>query len=146
MAGTPPAPAADMAALMARTEELHRRLQAAEQRAAAAEAAAQAATQATAQVGQAAQQAQQAVAAQQQQQRQQQTMPSLVDPKVLGRPKTFSGKREEWTGWAFGFSSFLGGVTPLALDALRWAESQPDPIPVQPTTQEHQQHLPFSRQ
>ena len=70
----------------------------------------------------------------------------LVDTRSLGRPKVFSGKREEWKGWCFSFTAFLGGADPNILQALEWAEQQLDAIPDQPQMgdTEHTLHAPYS--
>ena len=38
------------------------------------------------------------------------TAPSLIDTKLLGIPKGYSGNRSEWNQWKFVFRAYVGAV------------------------------------
>eukprot|EP00971_Amphidinium_carterae_P203279 4034035-Amphidinium_carterae.1 len=119
-----------LAAILARQEELHQRLIAAE---AAATQAQQRATSAERRL--------------ESERGDRAARTPLVDTRTLGKPKVFSGKREEWQAWQFGFTAYLGGADPGVLAALQWAERNADAIPnVAPTGSEHEQHARYTRQ
>ena len=56
--------------------------------------------------------------------------PALIDTKLLGRPKSYSGARGEWGPWKLVFISYIGALSPALLARLQHAERQPSPLPL----------------
>ena len=54
----------------------------------------------------------------------------LVDTKSFGKPRIFSGSRETWKSWSFGFTSFLKGANVKVGEALKWAEDSDDIVTI----------------
>ena len=48
--------------------------------------------------------------------------PSLIDTKLLGRPKGYSGNRGEWGQWKFVFKAYIGALNGEMLRRLEIAE------------------------
>ena len=48
----------------------------------------------------------------------------LVDTRLLGRPKTYSGSKPEWAQWKFVFKSYIGAVDQSLLTSMDTAEVQ----------------------
>ena len=56
------------------------------------------------------------------------TQRSVIDTKALGRPVPFAGKRDEWAGWAYKFSTWFGSQFEHGVAMLEWAQSQEETI------------------
>ncbi len=56
--------------------------------------------------------------------------PALIDTKLLGRPKSYSGARRQWGPWKLVFISYIGALSPALLARLEHAERQPSPLPL----------------
>ncbi len=54
--------------------------------------------------------------------------PPLVDTRMLGKPKSYSGHRANWQAWKYVFKSYLGVLDSKLLDFLENAEGQTTPI------------------
>ena len=54
--------------------------------------------------------------------------PPLVDTRLLGRPKSYSGHRGEWQTWKYVFKSYVGAMDSKLLDFLDGAEGATAPI------------------
>ena len=53
---------------------------------------------------------------------------ALVDGRLLGRPRSYSGKSQEWNAFKFVFKAFVGVVAPAVLTAMDRAEPLTEPI------------------
>ena len=56
------------------------------------------------------------------------TQRSVIDTKALGRPAPFAGKRDEWAGWAYKFSTWFGSQFEHGVAMLEWALSREEAI------------------
>ena len=54
--------------------------------------------------------------------------PSLIDMKGLGRPKEFSGRKEDFQQWSKKTEAFFAGVIMESEMMLEWAAEQPKEI------------------
>ena len=53
---------------------------------------------------------------------------SMVDTRVLGKPRNFSGKDEDWTGWVTIFRAYAGAIDNQLLADMQRAEVQLQPV------------------
>jgi hypothetical protein len=56
--------------------------------------------------------------------------PSLINTKLLGRPKGYSGNRQEWSQWKFVFKAYVGALNSEMLRRLEVAEKSPIAMPL----------------
>ena len=54
---------------------------------------------------------------------------SMVDTRVLGKPRSFSGKDEDWNGWVTIFRAYSGAVDQRLLADMDVAEISIVPLP-----------------
>ena len=54
--------------------------------------------------------------------------PSLIDVKGLGRPKEFTGRKEDFQQWSNKTEAFFAGVINKSEMMLEWAAEQPTEI------------------
>ncbi len=52
----------------------------------------------------------------------------LVDTRILGKPKPFSGKSAEWKDWSFVLYGFCGAVAEVFEQRMRHHAHMNDPI------------------
>ena len=52
----------------------------------------------------------------------------LIDTKLLGKPKQYSGNRSEWASWKFVFRSYIGTISGQLLNRLEQVERLADPV------------------
>ena len=64
---------------------------------------------------------------------------ALVDGRLLGRPRAYSGNSEEWNAFKFVFKSYIGVVAPQTVTEMDRAETQAGPITVGGLSQEDAQ-------
>ena len=53
---------------------------------------------------------------------------ALVDARLLGRPRSYSGNSQEWNAFKFVFKSYIGVVAHPMLAAMIHAETLKEPI------------------
>ena len=53
---------------------------------------------------------------------------ALVDGRLLERPRSYSGKSQEWNAFQFVFKAFVGVVAPAVLTAMDRAEPLTEPV------------------
>jgi hypothetical protein len=58
------------------------------------------------------------------------TAPSLIDTKLFGRPKGYSGNRNEWGQWKFAFKAYIGALSSEMLRKLDHAEKSLSSMPL----------------
>ena len=56
--------------------------------------------------------------------------PSLIDTKLLGRPRGYSGNRQEWSQWKFVFKAYIGALNGEMLRRLEVAEKSGTSMPL----------------
>ena len=66
------------------------------------------------------------------------TAPSLIDTKLLGRPKGYSGNRSEWNQWKFVFKAYVGALSSEMLRKIDHAEKSIGAMPLGAFTPEEQ--------
>ncbi len=54
----------------------------------------------------------------------------LIDTKLLGRPRSYSGACGEWGQWRLVFISYIGALSPAPLAGLEHAERQHSALPL----------------
>ncbi len=52
----------------------------------------------------------------------------LVDTRLLGKPKSYTGHRVDWQSWKCVFKSYVGAMDVRLLDYLDGAEARSTPI------------------
>ena len=67
-------------------------------------------------------------------------LPPLVDTKLLGKPKPYSGQRSDWQQWKYVFKAYLGALDTQLAQSVDLAEQQQDPIPYEPLSEAKKQH------
>ena len=60
------------------------------------------------------------------------TSKSVVDTRVLGRPKSFDGQQENWQDWTFAMRAYLSCLTETMADLLDATEKSPETIELGP--------------
>ena len=60
------------------------------------------------------------------------TSKSVVDPRVLGKPKNFDGQQDKWQDWSFAVRAYLNCLTETMADLLDAAEKSPEMIELGP--------------
>ena len=55
-------------------------------------------------------------------------MRGIVDTRLLGKPKSFGGKDEEWSMWSVILRAYIGAVSPKLLKMMERTEALTEPV------------------
>ena len=56
-------------------------------------------------------------------------MGSVLDPKWMGRPKTYDGDKKNWRKFATSVKGYVGAICPELLAMMKIAQTLRDPVP-----------------